>query len=215
MTLRLFICLGFAMVACKSEITPNEDNPQPQSQPDNFNQLKQQIGLMVDSLYTESHEFGALVEAHLVSSNGSVKVVPDSVALLYWHKLLSKKFDQSVSRPVFKARNTNNVVLLLVDGNMAAIVLIDKQAKTLLNIQFMPGFKTDQLKDNRVKFQQQLAGSYIDFTEDNFALSPWEGELAPDQVQVDGISGATPLCQTALDMLNEQFPFYRDYFLKN
>ena len=221
MILRLLFCLGLAIVACKPKIAPNQDTLlpqsqlQPQPQANHINLLKKQIGVMVDSLYTESHDFSALVESYLVSSSGSVKLVSDSVALSQGQKLLLKELDQSMPRPVFEVRNTNNVILLLVEGNIAATALIDEQTKTIINMQFMPGFKTDQLKDNRVKFQQQFAGSTIDFTKDYFALSPWEAEVDPGKVQVDGISGATPVCQAALDMLNEQLPFYRDYFLKN
>jgi hypothetical protein len=203
-------------VTCKPQITPTEDTPSAPSAPkENFDQLKQQALLVVDSAYSNLDDFGQLFECYLVSSNGSAEQVSDSEALAEGQKLLSKEWNQAMPRPVFKVRDTDNVVLLLIRNNQAAMVLIDKNANTVENLQFLPGFKTDQLKDKKVAFQQQLVGLSVDFTEDNFALVPWEGEPDPQKMQVDGITGATPICEASLEMLNNQLPFYRDYFLTN
>ena len=216
MTIRLFIYLGLSLVTCKPQITPTEDTPSASSAPkENFDQLKQQVLLLVDSSYTNLDDFGSLVESYLVSPNGSAQQVSDSVALGQAQKLLSKELNQTMPRPVFKERDTDHMVLLLIRNNQAAMVLVDKNANTIVNLHFLPGFKTDQLKDKKVTFQQQLVGLSIDFTEDNFALVPWEGELDPQKMQVDGITGATPICEASLDMLNTQLPFYKDYFMIN
>ena len=216
MNIRLLICLGLSLAACKPQVAPTEEShTAPSVQKEDFDQLKRQVLLLVDSTYTNPDDFSQLVECYMVSSNGSAAQVSDSEALAQGQRLLSKELNPEMPRPVFEVRDTDHTVLLLTRNNQAAVVLIDKGDNTIVNLHFLEGFKTDQLKDNKVAFQQQLVGLSVKFTEDNFALVPWEGEPDPRKMQVDGITGATPICEASLNMLNNQLPFYRDYFLTN
>lgn len=215
---RLLLSIAiFTLIACKPTVTQKEEAIKATatvSENDNFNLVRQQIGQMVDPSFSESSDFDSLFKSYLLSANGEVQQVSDSAAIALYQGLLLSGIDQLSQRPVFEVRNTNNVVLLIKDDKVWANLLIDKQAMVVLNIQFPPGSKTEELKDKTKNFQEQFIGSIISFTEDNFVLTAWEGETI-GKVQIDGISGATKICQASVDMLNTQLPFYSDYLLQS
>jgi hypothetical protein len=212
---RLLLSIGiFTLIACKPTVTHKGEAIKAEatiSENDNFNLVRKQIGQMVDPSFSESSDFDSLFKSYLVSANGEVQQVSDSAAIALYQRLILSGIDQLLQGPVFEVCNTNNVVLLLKDDKVWANMLIDKQSMVILRIQFPPGSETEELKEKTKNFQEQFIGSTISFTEDNFVLTAWEDKTILGKVQIDGISGATKICQASVDMLNNQLPFYSDY----
>ena len=221
MTTRLMLVLGlFASFACKPSATVEENETvtveenEIAPEKDSFDLLKQQIGEMVDPTYSESSNFNLLFDCYLVYANGEVRTVSDSAAIASYRKLIKGASDQILPAPVFVIQNTKKVLLVLKEKNVWANVLLDRGSLVILDVQFPPGSKTAQLKDKTKTFEEQFTGSTISFSENNFVLTPWEEETAAGDIQIDGISGATRICQASIDMLNNQLPFYSN-FLQN
>jgi Na+-transporting NADH:ubiquinone oxidoreductase subunit NqrC len=102
------------------------------------------------------------------------------------------------------------------EKKVRAHILLDKNSMTIQGIYFPTGSEVNKLGSNVDKFSQQLTGSAINFSADNFELKPWDDQIpAKGDVIIDGISGATKICQASVDMLNNQLPFYHAYFEAN
>ncbi len=192
----------------KPDTTPVTDAPAAVEE-DLYTPVMLQLGKLVKPSYSAYHNFNEIFNCILIDEQGSTKPVSDLAAI---DAYLGRLEGESGPHPVFEVKDTDQVVLLLKDKKAWAQVLLDKQTLTLIDIQFPKGSEIAKLKGNTEKFRQQLVGAALTFTEDNFELTPWDSQIkAKGDVVIDGISGATTICQAAVDLLNQQLPVYRSY----
>ena len=175
-----------------------------------------QIGKLADPSFTSADDFGELFESYLLDDQGNINAATESATVDNYLAILDGDMDPITQAPVFEIKDTDSVVLLLKDKKAWALVLVDKGTMTMADIQFPKGSSIAKLGSNSEKFRQQLSGTSITFSENNFELIPWDEQIKPKgDVVVDGISGATTICQASVDLLNQQLPFYRSYFESN
>lgn len=198
--------------ACKPAVKPAEDTETPVVQPDRFTPVMVQIGQMIEPSFSASDNFNQYFVCYLVTSDGGIAEVRDSVAIATYLQLVDGGMDQTLQAPLFEAKGFNKVIVLIKEKNVYANILLDKDSLKILDIQFLKGSATAKLGAKALSFSQQFTGSIINFSPSNFVLTPWDQEPLEGDVQIDGISGATKICRTSIDMLNNQLPFYRKYF---
>jgi hypothetical protein len=204
-------------LACQPKTKPVEKAEsqvnQEQTDPQNFNQdrsreVRLHIGQMIDPSFSTEDGFSSLFNCYLVSNNGLIKKVADSVAMAAYLQVLDGAMDQRM--PMFEVTTKEQVIWLVKEHDLWAHILLDTGSMTILDIQFPPGSGVLKLGEPKVQvFQEQFIGSVVNFSPENFELTPWDESPLKGDVQIDGISGATKICQASVDMLNHQLPLYK------
>ena len=194
------------------ELTVNQN--QVASEQDDLADTKRRIGQMIDPTYSDVSDFNQRFDSYMISADGEIEEVSHATAIDLFLQILDSKNNDFDKAPMFEVKNSEQVVLLLKGNGVAANMLIDRQNISILHIMLIPGSKANDLEENAEAFQKQFAGTKIDFSENNYGLKPWDKEKGPEHVQVDGISGATDVCQLTIDMLNNELKKYQKYFNK-
>jgi hypothetical protein len=217
MTVRILILTwAITVVACKPSDRPQEQTESQVLEENLYTPVMVQIGQMIDSSFSSDSDFGALFESYLVEESGAITPVKDSVAIDTYLKITGGEMNPVTQAPIFEIRGSDSIVLMVNEKKVRAHILLDKNSMTIQGIYFPTGSEVNKLGSNVDKFSQQLAGSAINFSADNFELKPWDDQMpAKGDVIIDGISGATKICQASVDMLNNQLPFYHAYFEAN
>ena len=148
-----------------------------------------------------------------LSASSTVTAADAGTALKLYLELMDNP--NTTEKPVFEVHDSEKVLLPLNDGRVAAHVVLNKSTLTIEGIHFLPKSKTDKLGVNQDRFRAQFEGKAVTFNPDNFGLKPWDKPSFEGDVQIDGISGATDICQAALDLLNEQLPSFQGYLQPN
>jgi hypothetical protein len=218
MTTRILYIVPFILLAACGQ--PEKPEPKTEAPPvvteDLHTPAMIQIGKVANPSFTSVNDFSELFETYLLDDQGNLNSATESATIDNYLKILDEDMDPITQAPVFEIKDTDNVVLLLKDKKAWALVLVDKGTMTLADIQFPKGSSIAKLGSNSEKFRQQLSGTSVTFSKNNFELIPWDEQIASKgDVVVDGISGATTICQSAVDLLNQQLPFYRSYFESN
>lgn len=205
------------LLACQPKTKPVEKAEsqvnQEQTDPQNFNQdrsreVRLQIGQMIDPLFSTEGDFSRLFDCYLLSNNGPIEKVADSVAIAAYLQVLDGAMDQRM--PIFEVTSKEQVIWLVKEHDLWAHILLDKVSMTILDIQFPPGSEVLKLGGPKVQvFREQFIGSVVNFSPENFELTPWDESPQKGDVQIDGISGATKICQASVNMLNHQLPLYK------
>jgi len=211
------------LVACsQSEKSPEvssssidiqqEDHQEEEYSQEEFAAVRLQIGQLVDQIFSPDQDFSQMFDCYLVTESGDKTAVSDSIAITRYLELINQTGESITEAPVFEVKGSQDVVLLVRENKAWAQILLDKSSMQIMGIQFPPGSAVAKLGKNTDKFSEQLTGAAISFSPNNFELTPWDDQIAPKgEVVVDGISGATKICQTSVDMLNHQMPFYQQY----
>ena len=168
---------------------------------------------MVDSSFSAGHNITQYFTTMQISSSGEVSESNSETAMEQYAELM--KNPSSIPKPVFEVRDSDKVLLPLNDGQVAAHVVLNKSTLIIESIRFLPKSRTDKLGANQDRFRAQFEGQAVTFSRDNFGLKPWDRPSFEGDVQIDGISGATDICQAALDLLNEQLPSFQGYLQAN
>ena len=218
MTTRILYIVPFLILAACGQ--PKKPEPKTEAPPavveDLHTPAMMQIGQLANPSFTSANDFGELFESYLLDDQGNLNSATESASIDHYLMILDGDMDPFTQAPVFEVKDTDSVVLLLKDKKAWALVIVDKGTMTLADIQFPKGSSIAKLGSNSEKFRQQLSGTSVTFSEHNFELIPWDEQIKPKgDVVVDGISGATTLCQASIDLLNRQMPFYRSYFESN
>ena len=148
-----------------------------------------------------------------ITAEGSISSLELDEALKQYLELMNNP--NTTAKPIFEVRDRDQVLLPLNDGQVAVCLLLNKSTLIIDDMQFLDNSKTDKLGANRMRFSDQFIGKNITFNSKNFGLKPWDKPSFEGDVQIDGISGATDICQAAIDLLNEQLPFYQPYLQLN
>ena len=200
------------VAACSQPEKPVAQAEKPQVVEDRYTPVMVQIGQVAVPSFSSGDDFSQLFNCYLVDEQGNAKVVSDSTAIKRYLEIMDGEMDALTQAPIFEIKDSGQVIFLLKDNKAWAHVLVDKESMTIADIQFPKGSSIAKLGSNSEKFRQQLNGSKITFSENNFELIPWDEQTKPvGDVVVDGISGATTVCQDAVDLLNSQLPFYQNY----
>ncbi|MGI9543927.1 MAG: FMN-binding protein [Cyclobacteriaceae bacterium] len=217
------ICFLF-LVACNTS-QPSENNElqkeaktvavdldQPNTQQEDYSNSERLIGQMIDPNYSAGADFSQLFDSFIFSSTGEVEKASDSTTIDLYRQILDSPADDFDKVPLFEVKDAEKVVILVIGKETFANILIDKQNRSILNIQFLPGSETSDLGTKEEQFRKQFIGSEVSFSENNFGLKPWDKEKGSGDIQIDGVSGATNICQATVDMLNDQLQLYQNYF---
>lgn len=181
-------------------------------QDDKSTSTKQMIGQMLDSTYSDATNFNQLFDSYVFTFGGEVEKVSDATAINLYNQILDAPNKSTTQAPLFEVKNNNQVVLLLDEKGNLANIIVDKSNLSILDIRFPPASKISKLGSNVEALKTQLIGSSINFSESNFGLKPWDNSKGTGEVQIDGISGATDICQATVEILNSQLPKYQGYF---
>ena len=212
--------LGIALIlsACSKAEQPTADKqPLPEQEISEDKTLqdlaiahKLTLAQMIDSAAGETEDFSDTFKGFLLSDQG-VQEVSESKALEQFEQVLDSP-KKSLDLPFFEVINTDSVILLAKGRGVTALILVDKPQLTIQKLVFLANSQTEKLGSRNQDLQAQFAGTTITFSPNNFGIKPWDEPKFQGDVQIDGISGATDICQSALDMLNEQLPRYQAYF---
>ncbi len=177
-----------------------------------FAAVRLQIGQLADQTFSSDRDFSQTFDCYLVTESGDKTAVSDSTAIARYLQLINQNPEPITEAPIFEVKVSQRVVLLVIENKAWAQILLDKLSMQILDIKFPPGSAVAKLGKNAEKFTEQLTGAAVSFSPNNFELAPWDEQIPPKgEVVVDGISGATKICQVSLDMLNHQLPFYQQY----
>lgn len=211
----LTISFLLAMLACQPSEKPSKIAESPQVIEDLHTPVMMQIAQMAEPGFSSSVDFSGLIDSYLVDKQGNVKPTTDSAAIDTYLEILDGAMDPITQAPVFELKDSDSVILVVKEKKAWGHILLDKGTLTIVDIQFPAGSSIAKLGHNTEKFRQQLNGSLVTFSENNFELTPWDDQIeAKGDVVIDGISGATTICQASVDMLNHQLSFYHNYLDK-
>jgi hypothetical protein len=190
MTARILILtLAITVVACKPSDRPQEQTESQVLEENLYTPVMVQIGQMIDSSFSSDSDFGALFESYLVEESGAITPVKDSVAIDTYLKITGGEMNPVTQAPIFEIRGSDSIVLMVNEKKVRAHILLDKNSMTIQGIYFPTGSEVNKLGSNVDKFSQQLTGSAINFSADNFELKPWDDQIpAKGDVIIDGIS---------------------------
>ncbi len=171
---------------------------------------KTTLAQFVDPSPTGTEDFIEMFNS-LILTEGQVRETEAPEALELFKKFIDTPSQES-GLPLFEVKNTQQVVLTVAGRGVQALILVDNIQLTIEKIEFLPKSKTKSLGSGVQRLQDQLMGKAITFNPNNFGLKPWDGPKFEGDVQLEGISGATDICQSVADALNQQLPRYQTYF---
>lgn len=218
-SINLIILSGLVLLACNP--TAKKSEPVAMSQQevseqvastDQFSSAKMTIAQMVDPAYSESVDFGSLFKTMALTSEGAIETITEAQALELYQQAQESPPAAEDQMPIFESLTSNHAVLMVRGKGVTALLLVERTDLTVEELKFLPRSKTDKLGASRERFQDQFTGKPITFNSNNFGLKPWDAPKFEGDVQIDGISGATDVCEAAANMLNEQLPRYQAYF---
>ena len=169
----------------------------------------------IDSTYTDSTDLSSLLTTKCINNKGTIKEIDFNQGIYLYNSLIQS--DISNVYPIFEYNKSPLSILIIKGkgqwGNIWAKILINKESHEIIKLEFDHRSETPGLGGNFTEsiFENQFLNKKIVFDKDLFTLKNKANNLKPGINHIDGLSGATITCDSAVNMVNNKIIIYKKY----